>query len=307
VEDTVGGLGILFDVNAPGVLDFADPNLTIAEADLRVSPEFAAVLETLGNPDLTGADVGNARIDALVVPQVTKEIVVTEFLGGRVNGGRSATFNADDVTTIMVDTGNGSDNVRIHDLHFAGAINVDVSRGPLNFVNINRSVLSGPVSIMGGRFGERVEVNNSWISELNVDMRQGVDLVSVYDTQLGDLNVRSSNGMLQQVAVWRSTITGAMNLNLDGLFTWTNVYYSQLNNLNVDNGRGNDLVSLISTHVARDAFISLDGGWDRVMFFRSSVEGETVIDGGGGWFDRLDSYFSTLGSLRHSGMEQRRI
>ena len=65
VADTVEGndLDILFDIGAPGVLETTDSELTIAEADLLLAPEFT---DALGLPDLTGADVGNARIDALL-------------------------------------------------------------------------------------------------------------------------------------------------------------------------------------------------------------------------------------------------
>ncbi len=310
VEDTVGGLGILFDVGIPTAFGFDDPDLQIG-AELRVSPEFAGILQAVGlvapGTDLTGAVVGNAQIDALVVPQVETHIVVSEFLGGRINGGRSASFPADQVMDIAINTRMGNDFVRVRDLHFAGDIDVDVEGGFLNYVQVNHSVLSGAMSVNGGTFGERVEVTDSWIQEMNVDLGSGVDLVSLYDSQLGDMSVTSNNGFLQQIAVWRSTVTGDLNVNLNGLFTWTNVYYSQLNNLNIDNGRGNDLVSLISSNVARDARISLDGGWDRVMFFRSNVNGSTEIDGGDGLFDRLDAYFSDLGSYLYRGFESARV
>ncbi|MGF1512933.1 MAG: alkaline phosphatase [Elainellaceae cyanobacterium] len=64
VANTIEGndLGILFDVGAPGVLEIAEAELTITEADLLLAPEFAGAL---GLSELTGADVGDTRIDAL--------------------------------------------------------------------------------------------------------------------------------------------------------------------------------------------------------------------------------------------------
>lgn len=64
VESTVGIPAILFDVAAPSVLDAGGESLVI-EADLLVSPEFAAFLfdNGLAASDLTGADVGDARVN----------------------------------------------------------------------------------------------------------------------------------------------------------------------------------------------------------------------------------------------------
>ena len=58
-EDALN-LDILFDISAPGNLT-TEGGLTISEADLLVAPELA---NALGSATLTGADVGDARIDA---------------------------------------------------------------------------------------------------------------------------------------------------------------------------------------------------------------------------------------------------
>ena len=58
--DDALGLEILFDVGAPGNVA-TDEGLTISEADLLVAPELA---DALGSADLTGADIGDTRIDA---------------------------------------------------------------------------------------------------------------------------------------------------------------------------------------------------------------------------------------------------
>ncbi|MEL6442367.1 MAG: hypothetical protein AAFQ80_24360 [Cyanobacteria bacterium J06621_8] len=61
--DDVLGLEILFDISAPGNIT-TEGGLTISEADLLVAPELATALDT---PTLTGADVGDARIDASTI------------------------------------------------------------------------------------------------------------------------------------------------------------------------------------------------------------------------------------------------
>ena len=62
-------LEILFDIGAPGNVA-TEEGLTISEANLLVAPELA---EALGSPDLTGADLGDTRIDAEVEMTDTEE------------------------------------------------------------------------------------------------------------------------------------------------------------------------------------------------------------------------------------------
>jgi hypothetical protein len=63
VRDTFTTGAILFDLSAPDVADVTSSTLTVATPDLLVSPEFASFL---GNDALSGADVGDARIDAAI-------------------------------------------------------------------------------------------------------------------------------------------------------------------------------------------------------------------------------------------------
>ena len=68
VADTLedNGLEILFDIGNPGSASIGVRSLDLGDADLLVAPEFAAVLSSLGlaASDLTGADVGDASINA---------------------------------------------------------------------------------------------------------------------------------------------------------------------------------------------------------------------------------------------------
>lgn len=65
VEDTISGLGILFDVGTPNPITASVAGVLIA-APLNVSPEFASYLSTngLAASDLTGAEVGAAQVNA---------------------------------------------------------------------------------------------------------------------------------------------------------------------------------------------------------------------------------------------------
>ncbi|MEM1303305.1 MAG: PEP-CTERM sorting domain-containing protein [Planctomycetota bacterium] len=70
VESTTGIAAILFDIAAPSTLSATGSSLEI-EADLLVSPEFASFLlsNALATTDLTGADVGDALVQGVAVPE----------------------------------------------------------------------------------------------------------------------------------------------------------------------------------------------------------------------------------------------
>ncbi|MEM9816736.1 MAG: hypothetical protein AAF827_10095, partial [Cyanobacteria bacterium P01_D01_bin.6] len=66
VADTLDdplGLEVLFDISNPGTVSVSSGEFEISDADLLLASELATVL---GLPDLAGADVGDARIDALL-------------------------------------------------------------------------------------------------------------------------------------------------------------------------------------------------------------------------------------------------
>jgi hypothetical protein len=69
VTDTAGTGAILFDVSNPGAVDVAENAISIRDADLLVSKEFAGFLQTQGlaSSDLTGADVGDVQTDANII------------------------------------------------------------------------------------------------------------------------------------------------------------------------------------------------------------------------------------------------
>lgn len=69
VESTTGIAAILFDVEAPSAVVANSSSLQIT-ANLLVSPEFATFLTDngLASSDLTGADVGDAFVNAIPAP-----------------------------------------------------------------------------------------------------------------------------------------------------------------------------------------------------------------------------------------------
>ncbi len=73
LEDSLG-LEVLFDISAPGVAEVAGDELEISDADLLLAPELATALAL---PELTGADVGDTRVDATVAAVNTIDSGVT--------------------------------------------------------------------------------------------------------------------------------------------------------------------------------------------------------------------------------------
>lgn len=84
VESTTGVSAILFDVANPSTLDATASSLTIG-ADLLVSSEFAGFLSDngLAQSDLTGADVGDALVQAVPAPGALGILAAGGILGVR--------------------------------------------------------------------------------------------------------------------------------------------------------------------------------------------------------------------------------
>lgn len=82
VESTVGIEAVLFDIANPAV-DASANDLEIS-ADLLVSPEFAQVLldNNLATNDLTGADVGDALVQATVPEPGSVALLILGLIAG---------------------------------------------------------------------------------------------------------------------------------------------------------------------------------------------------------------------------------
>jgi hypothetical protein len=76
VRSNIGLEGILFDVATPSLLDPRADGLTV-QAPLLVSPELAGVL---GNAQLAGAPIGEARVEAVPEPASLIGLLLGGFL-----------------------------------------------------------------------------------------------------------------------------------------------------------------------------------------------------------------------------------
>ena len=98
VENTVAGVlpdgAILFDISNPESLEITESELKIGDADLLVAPEFASTLleTTLAADNLTGADVGDAAINAITID-------LTDLNLGRVKDGTTSVALDTDLLT----------------------------------------------------------------------------------------------------------------------------------------------------------------------------------------------------------------
>jgi hypothetical protein len=132
VRDTVGGLGILFDVASPQGLSASDSAFTVTSSDLVVSPEFAQVLlaQNLATADLTGADVGDARIDGLAATTVRAVIEITGQDSTTINSGTAAvTFERGGIRALRIATLAGDDTIIAGPMRFTKIFSVDAGDG----------------------------------------------------------------------------------------------------------------------------------------------------------------------------------
>jgi hypothetical protein len=225
VEDTVGGLGILFDVAPPSGPSYDDPELSIGPADLLVSPEFSKLLaHELGVNVATGQDVGDAQIDALLTDRLPYiQVKGTGHYGPTsVNGGRSSLFPVLDVNSLSVDAGGGRDSVNIRGLELPGSLTVDVGGGSYNSATLLGVEVQGETILSG---------------------ENGSDWWWVYHSQLGSLVVDTAGGN-DRVSLLRSQIAS---------------------DAAVDLGSGNDVLSVIASDIAGHASFDGGPGRDRLL------------------------------------------
>jgi hypothetical protein len=188
VADTFSGLGILFDVGAPDSLAVDGTSLTAGRADLNVSPEFAGFLlgAGLASADLTGATVGDARVDALAVQEI-ESVFVTRFAPFQapqrfafdaaqvenlsIDTGRGAdtvVVSRVAVDDLTIDTGNGRDRVSVFASDIAGDTLVDLGRGRDRLVLLGNA-FEGSATFDGGRgFDVLFSIGNSFDEEPDV-------------------------------------------------------------------------------------------------------------------------------------------
>ncbi len=155
-------------------------------ADLLVSPEFAGVLTSvLGVGDLTGADVGDAQIDAELTHRLPLIQVKATAMYGKttVNGSREVAFPSLDVESLAIATGDGRDSVRVYGVSLEGGLSVDVGGDRFNWATLH-DVHVGTLSLSGGSGLDRFSVRNSRVEQLFAETRSGRDRFTLLRTRV---------------------------------------------------------------------------------------------------------------------------
>lgn len=213
VADTLSLNIPLFDIAGPAV-DFNDPTLVVSGADLLVSPELA---EVLGAPELTGAEVGAAQIDASVdsIEKDFIQVVGRNRLGPTtINGERRVEFPAEAVDSVFVDLGRGADLLNVNGLHVTGDLTIDMGAGFFNYMIVNRSEIGGKLDIRGEAGFDGITVNRSTMTDLAIDSGASNDYVTVSQSEVaGDADIDLGAGWFDSLVIWRSTVEGDATLS----------------------------------------------------------------------------------------------
>lgn len=192
---------ILFDIANPGGLTVDETSLTVTDADLRVSPEFAGVLadSAFAGIDLTGAVVGNARVDATLGKVILDTVIVEGKDYGRyrttVNGESEASVTVRGFESLNIDLGGGKDRVMIEHSLIRGDLNIDSGSGS-DRVRLFRSSIQGDLDIKTGHGRDRIFLQRSRIGgDTQVDAGADHDRVlSIRTRYHGDSEFKLGGG-----------------------------------------------------------------------------------------------------------------
>jgi hypothetical protein len=181
VSDTASGLGVLFDVGAPSGAVATPTRLSLTGADLLVSPEFSIALNSLGlaSSNLTGADVGNARIDARAAANFAEGVLVQS---AGLPGGQ-ATFTGDRFSNVSINTGGGNDNLSITRVRLTGALTASGGEGADNIAVITSS--AGALTVNGNAGNDNIAVVYGRFSSTRIDAGAGNDYLALTGVQTG--------------------------------------------------------------------------------------------------------------------------
>jgi len=146
VRDTVGGLGILFDLAKPTTglpLSNTETLFAISTANLAISPELAQALQTrnLTNADHTGLEVGTIGTSA-VSTRASRAVIEVLGTGTTINGGNSnVRFTRSGVRTVRLSTLGGDDEVIMEAFRYSGRFSLDTGDGndEVYFSSVNLS------------------------------------------------------------------------------------------------------------------------------------------------------------------------
>jgi hypothetical protein len=167
VASTTGVKATLFDLGSPSSLSASRGLLRIGRTPLLVSPEFA---NFLGNPKLTGAEVGAAAVNGAASFAKVRTIGVNFAFGPKFS------FDSSAVSSIVVNSGGGGDLVTLSQLDYGGALTVNLGGSGFGFgsnsVSLNE-VAVRKLDVVGSAGADNVSIINSAIVDTNVSLGTG--------------------------------------------------------------------------------------------------------------------------------------
>ncbi len=188
---------ILFDIGNPGGLSADSSSLTVTDADLRVAPEFAAVLvdPAFAGADLTGAVVGNARVDATAGEVIRSTVTVEGGYRTDVNGQSSDSVTLTGLEAINIALAGGRDKVTVDHSTIDGDLNIDLGQGN-NKASIRGVDILGELSVTGGHGRDQVRLTHAEVDgDATIDTGGGRDLLRVLSSQFaGDADFDLGSG-----------------------------------------------------------------------------------------------------------------
>lgn len=260
-EGPLNGL-ILFDIADPGGLTADADGLTVTGADLRVSPEFAAVLAdpAFAGADLTGAVVGNARVDATAGDVVRSTVTVEgDGYGTTVNGEHADSVTVTGLEAINIALEGGRDRVKVDHSTIDGDLNIDLGNGRDSAWVYGVDIL-GELAVTGGHGSDKVSVTRSSAEGLSIDTGAGSDQIRLTHADIrGDADV-DTGANRDLLRVLSSHFAGDSSFDLgSGRDAFRSLFSDYNGQADIDGGSNRD--SFVSIF---DSFDDLDrSGFER--------------------------------------------
>ena len=213
---------VVFDITTSSSFESPGDTLTLNQADLLVADELASVLTAgFGLPDLSGVDVGDARIDGLTVEESNDFIKVGGWRGTTINDARYDAFLSESVSSIQVNMNGGRDSVSFYNVDVDN-LWADLGDGHRNRISLYK-VTSSQTSLLGGNGRDVINATRSNLGDTSIQTGGANDVVRAIGSTFGDLDVQTSGGR-DAVDILFSRIGGVTSVSLgdgnDRLFTW---------------------------------------------------------------------------------------
>jgi Ca2+-binding RTX toxin-like protein len=266
--------------------------LLIESLEARCTPagNVAAVLS--GTTLVITGDAQDNQIQIINPPSYFPIVLINGLSGTQVNGASSAWFPASAVNSIVIQMGQGNDEVYLGGgppgLGVPGSLNVDLGAGDDELLFINTTV-NGSTTIRGRAGNDDILFNgfNTLKGSVLADLAQGNDRFEASDDSFNkSLTILGGAGNDGVIIDEGTTVGGTFNFQGqagdDSLFALTSTFKK----LVVDTGAGNDSVQLGGSpgdgiNVLTSATVLLGGGNDALLVGHSTF-GSTFFDGGPG-------------------------